>query len=89
MDGTPVIVSGDGDGTVRVWLLEDGTLVGEPLRAHTGHVAGLAAGHLGDGTPVIVSGGIDEVRVWRLDDGTPIREPLRCPGHVQAVASGS
>ena len=30
-DGTPVIVSGGGDGTVRVWRLADGTPVGEPL----------------------------------------------------------
>ena len=82
MDGTPVVAaSGDGDGIVRVWRLEDGTPVGEPLRAYTRHVAGLAAGHLDDGTPVIISGGDDcTIRVWRLDDGTRIREPLRCPG---------
>ena len=30
-DGTPVIVSGGDDGTVRVWRLADGTPVGEPL----------------------------------------------------------
>ena len=30
-DGTPVIVSGGGDGTVRVWRLADGAPVGEPL----------------------------------------------------------
>ena len=35
-DGTPVIVSGGGDGTVRVWRLADGTPVGEPLRGHDG-----------------------------------------------------
>ena len=32
-DGTPVIVSGGDDGTVRVWRLADGTPVGEPLPA--------------------------------------------------------
>ena len=36
-DGTPVIISGGGDGTVRVWRLADGTPVGEPLRGHDGH----------------------------------------------------
>ena len=30
-DGSPVIVSGGGDGTVRVWRLADGAPVGEPL----------------------------------------------------------
>jgi WD40 repeat protein len=34
-DGTPVIVSGGGDGTVRVWRLADGTPAGEPLTGHT------------------------------------------------------
>ena len=34
-DGTPVIVSGSTDGTVRVWRLADGAPVGEPLTGHT------------------------------------------------------
>ena len=33
-DGTPVIISGSGDGTVRVWRTADGTPVGEPLTGH-------------------------------------------------------
>ena len=90
-DGTPVIVSGGGDGTVRVWRLADGTPVGEPLTGHDGAVNAVAAGALPDGTPVIVSGGDDgTVRVWRLADGTPVGEPL--PGHdgaVTAVAVGA
>ena len=76
-DGTPVIVSGGGDGTVRVWRLADGTPVGEPLTGHAGGVNAVAVGALPDGTPVIVSGGDDgTVRVWRLADGTPVGEPL-------------
>ena len=31
LDGTPVIVSGAADRTVRVWRLADGTPVGPPL----------------------------------------------------------
>ena len=38
-DGTPVIISGGADGTVRVWRLADGTPVGEPLPGHAGGVA--------------------------------------------------
>ena len=79
-DGSPVIVSGGDDATVRVWRLADGTPVGEPLRGHAGPVDAVAVGALPDGSPVIVSGGDDAtVRVWRLADGTPVREPLR--GH--------
>jgi hypothetical protein len=90
-DGTPVIISGGGDGTVRVWRLADGTPVGEPLTGHTDAVNAVATGALPDGTPVIISGGDDgTVRVWRLAEGTPVGEPL--PGHtgtVYAVATGA
>ena len=38
----------------------------------------MAVGALPDGTPVIVSGGVDgTVRVRRLADGTPAGKPLR------------
>ena len=90
-DGTPVIISGSGDCTVRVWRLADGTPIGEPLRGHDGPVWAVAAGALPDGTAVIISGGDDRtVRVSRLADGTTIGEPLR--GHtngVRAVATGT
>ena len=85
-DGTPVIISGSDDMTVRVWRLADGSPVGEPLRGHNSGVYAVAAGALPDGTPVIISGGgFDDqtVRVWRLADGTPVGEPLR--GHNSAV----
>ena len=90
-DGTPVIISGGEDSTVRVWRLADGIPVGGPLRGHDGWVRAVAAGALPDGTPVIISGGNDDtVRVRRLADGTPVGEPLR--GHhgpVFAVAAGA
>ena len=71
-DGTPVIVSGGDDGTVRVWRLADGTPVGDPLTGHDGAVRAVAVGTLPDGTPVIVSGGDDgTVRVWRLAAAPP------------------
>ena len=58
-DGTPVIVSGGRDCTVRVWRLADGAPVGEPLTGHGDAVYAVAVGALPDGTPVIVSGGWD------------------------------
>jgi len=90
-DGTPVIISGSTDGTVRVWRMTDGTPLGEPLAGHDGWVTAVAAGALPDGTPVIISGGWDgTVRVWRMTDGTPLGEPLA--GHrgpILAVAAGT
>jgi len=89
-DGTPVIISGGLDGTVRVWRTADGTPAGEPLTGHTGRVSAVAAGALADGTAVIVSGGHDDtVRMWRLGDGTPAGDPLTSrTGGVSAVAVG-
>ena len=89
-DGTPVVVSGSYDGTVRVWRLADGALVLKPLTGHNSAVAAVAAGALPDGTPVVVSGGHDgTVRVWRLADGSPVGEPLTGhSGPVEAVAAG-
>ena len=90
-DGTPVIISGGSDGTVRVWRTADGTPVDKPMGAHLGGVAAVAAGVLPDGTPVIISDGDDgTVRVWRTADGTPVGDPLTGhDGRVYAVAAGT
>ena len=93
-DGTPVIVSGGGDGTVRVWRLADGTPVGEPLAGHDGTVTAVAAVAAGRcrtaprSSSAAASDGT--VRVWRLADGTPVGEPLTGhDGAVNAVAVGA
>jgi WD40 repeat protein len=90
-DGTPVIMSGSWDGTVRVWRAAGGAPVGEPLRGHRDRVYAVAAGALPDGTPVIVSGGQDgTIRVWRAAGGAPVGEPLRgYDSPVTAVAVGA
>jgi hypothetical protein len=86
-DGTPVIISGSRDGTVRVWRTADSTPVGEPLAGHGGPVTAVAAGALPDGTPVIISGSHDgTVRVWRTADGARLVPPLNLPQSVRAVA---
>ena len=86
--GEQVIVSGGGEGTVRVWAA-DGSPRGEPLRGHHGPVSAVALGTLA-GEQVIVSGGGDgTVRVWAAD-GSPLGEPLRAhDGPVNAVAVGT
>ena len=55
----------------------------------SGSVNAVAVGELPDGTPVIVSAGVN--RIWRLADGTPVAE-LPVPnftGSVNAVATGA
>ena len=87
--GRPVIVSGGGDGTVRVWDLDSGEPVLGPLTGHDGAVTAVAVGER-HGRPVIVSGGDDRtVRVWDLESGEPVLGPLTGhDGGVNAVAVG-
>ena len=78
------VISGSGDGVIRMWRLKDGSLERE-LTGHENHVSSLAVSAPGsqDGEQYLVSGGWDEtVRVWRLSDGQSIRI-LR--GHRQHV----
>ena len=53
-----IIVSGSGDGTVRVWDAVTGAPVGGPLAGHDGPVTSVAIGRAGD-CDVIVSGSDD------------------------------
>jgi hypothetical protein len=69
-----------------VWRTAGGAPVGEPLD-HGSDVTAVAAGALPDGTPVIISGGLDgRVRVWRTADGSPVVPPLHLFESVRAVA---
>jgi WD40 repeat protein len=85
LDDKPVIVSGCGDGTVRLWDFASGRPLCEPLRGHEGTVRSVAVGTL-DGRPVIVSGGADgTVRVWDLGLVRKHVQPLS--GHEKGVHS--
>ena len=74
-----IIVSGSGDGTVRVWDAVTGDPVGGPLAGHDGWVNAVAIGRAGD-RDVIVSGSDDgTVRVWDAVTGDPARRPAGRP----------
>ncbi|MGK7905852.1 MAG: hypothetical protein AB4040_01285 [Synechococcus sp.] len=76
-----IIVSGSGDGTIRLWNL-DGKSFGEPFRGHDGRVLSVA---VGENSSSIVSGGEDgTVRLWQ-QDGTLIGQPFQ--GHEDRVLS--
>ncbi len=88
LGGRPVVISGSGDRTVRVWDLATGDPIGEPLTGHDGPVNAMAAAEL-TGRPVVISGSGDRtVRVWDLATGDPIGDPLTGhDGPVNAVAA--
>jgi WD40 repeat protein len=75
--GRPVVVSGGGDGTIRVWESEsddNGSGLARPADR-----AGIGAVAISDlkGRPVVVSRGADGVvRVWDLNSGESRPEPL-------------
>jgi WD40 repeat protein len=88
------------DGRMRVWDLNTGRPIGEPI-AHTGPVDAVACNVLPDGRVVAVSGDIshigdmldpgdhDEgrVRVWDLSTGGVIGEPISgAAGRIEALA---
>ena len=77
------IVSGGGDGTVRLWNLQ-GLPLAEPISAHEGEIMSVAISADGQ---TIVSGGFDgTVRLWNLQ-GLLLAEPLvDHQGRVSSVA---
>jgi WD40 repeat protein len=83
LDGRPVVISGSGDGTVRVWDLATGAPIGSPFTGHTSPVRSVMAAEL-DGRPVVISGSSDAtMRVWDLATGAPIGDPFT--GHAREV----
>jgi WD40 repeat protein len=59
LDGRRVVATGSNiDGDVRLYDLQTGEMIGEPLARHTGAVMSLAIGPLG-GRDMVVSGGED------------------------------
>jgi WD40 repeat protein len=87
VNGRPVVVTGSGDRTVRLWDLVTGDPVGGPMTGHTDEIEEVACTELA-GRPIAVSVSRDEtVRLWDLDTCRALGEPIRGHGNwVMTVA---
>jgi WD40 repeat protein len=79
------IVSGSGDGTVRVWDASTGAPIGKPFLGHTDVVYSVS--YSPDGKRIISGSRNGAVRIWDASAGKPIGKPLL--GHTNAVTSVS
>ncbi len=72
-DGS-TLAAADFDGTVRLFDLRERKPLGDPFRAHTAEVWGLAFSP--DGKTLASSSFDDTVRFWRVEDQSPVGEPI-------------
>jgi WD40 repeat protein len=64
IDGAPVVISGSGDKTLRLWDARSCAPIGVPLQGHSDRVTCVALGAV-NGAPIVVSGSWDNtVRLW-------------------------
>ena len=79
------MVSGDIEGTVRLWNVTNGQEIGQPMRGHTNSVNAVAFSP--DGNRVATGGADSTVRLWNVASGQQIGQPLRSDARwVNAVA---
>ncbi|KAF5366506.1 hypothetical protein D9757_012183 [Collybiopsis confluens] len=77
------VVSGSHDNTVRIWNVQTGQQIGDPLHGHTNSVTSVA---FSAGGQQVVSGSHDmTVRIWNVQTGQQIGDPLH--GHINLVTS--
>ena len=82
------IVSGSGDGTIRIWDAETGTAVGNPLQGHNAQVQSVA--YSPDGRHIISGSDDCTIRIWDAETGTAVGNPLEGrTGLVQSIAYSS
>ncbi|KAG9027637.1 hypothetical protein FS842_004899, partial [Serendipita sp. 407] len=75
------VVSGSSDNTIRIWEVETGASVGEPLKGHTEYVCSVENGP--DGLNIVSGSADDTIRIWDVETGAPVGEPLK--GHTDNV----
>jgi WD40 repeat protein len=77
-----ILVSASFDGTIKLWLLPDGT----PITTFEKHTKRITAVAVSDDGMTIASGGYDRhVRLWSLSDGEELHQFQRQPDTIQAV----
>jgi len=76
------LVSGGGDGTVRIWDAETGQAVGQPMQ-HGGSVRSVA--WRGDGKRLVSGGNDGTMRIWDAETGQAVGQPMQ--GHDAGVNS--
>ncbi|MCV2441286.1 WD40 repeat domain-containing protein [Paucibacter sp. DJ2R-2] len=75
------VASGSSDWTLRIWDVQTGQPIGEPMRGHEGEVRSVAFSP--DGR-LVVSGSDDKtLQLWDAKTGKPIGDPMR--GHESRV----
>src|SRR5258706_7162181 len=74
------IVTGSVDKTIRIWDVETGATIGNPVTGHTDRVISVA--YSPDGRR-IASGSSDRtIRIWDAETGAPVGRPLQ--GHTDS-----
>jgi WD40 repeat protein len=81
-DGHRLATAGD-DTMVRLWDVDTGKPIGDPLKGHTGFVTSVAFSP--DGKRIASGSADTTVRLWDADTGKPIGGPLT--GHFKQVSS--
>jgi WD40 repeat protein len=85
LDGTPVILTGHGDGEIDIFTVDTALPAGPPLTGHESEVSALSFAEF-DGRALAASGGRDgTVRVWDLASGRAITS-VRTAAMVNGVA---
>ncbi|KAG8794957.1 hypothetical protein FRC16_010287, partial [Serendipita sp. 398] len=77
------IISGSGDTTIRMWDVETGAAVGEPLEGHTNWISSVA--YSPDGRRIISGSDDNTIRMWDAETGAAIGKPLE--GHTNRISS--
>src|SRR5262249_2539952 len=75
--GRTVLVSGSFDHTVRVWDLELGGAVMEPLRGHEGEIMAVAAKNISNVNVIISGDSNGAVLIWDTNTGQLLRPGLQ------------
>ncbi|MFC5749923.1 hypothetical protein [Actinomadura rugatobispora] len=77
VEGMPRAITGNSDGTVRVWDMRTGAMVGEPLVGHVDGVRSVVSGVV-NGRALAFSGGADgRICVWDLLTQAQVMEPVQ------------